>query len=432
MTHFFNCASRQLAVALLIFSFVLGAAQADEASHNAEPGIAAAIAAGKPLTSFRLRYEQAEQANKAEQANAMTVRSLIGWQTAKFHDFSLTAQLINVSKLQSDYNDKKNNLDQAGKSAFPAVADPENTDINLLSLDWSGLPKTTLRAGRQSIKLDNTRFVGNVEFRQVMQVFDGIAAEYAGVADTEIYLAHFTQVKQINTLARSGQFDIVHAKYKLAAGESLTGYGYFSDFADLGAGAAAGLGASGNPSNKTLGLRLDGAHPFANFKLLYTAEYAKQTALANGDARINAYYAKLGGGAIKDGWYIRYDQEILSSNDGGYGFQTPFGTNHLFQGWADQFLVTPKQGIRDQFISVGGKPHPSLALTAEFHVMDAMNATGMTGSRYGNEIDVGATWTVNNKLWLRAEYADFREQDQLTAARKFDTRRLWLTMMLTY
>lgn len=100
---------------------------------------------------------------------------------------------------------------------------------------------------------------------------------------------------------------------------------------------------------------------------------------------------------------MRYDQEILSSNDGSYGFQTPFGTNHLFQGWADQFLVTPKQGIRDQFISVGGKPHLSLALAAEFHVMVAMNATGMTGSRYGKEINVGATWIVTNKLWLRAE-----------------------------
>lgn len=75
----------------------------------------------------------------------------------------------------------------------------------------------------------------------------------------------------------------------IAAGESLTGYGYFLDFADLGTSAAAGLGESGNPSNKTLGLRLDGAHPLVNFKLLYTNEYAKQTALANGDARINAY-----------------------------------------------------------------------------------------------------------------------------------------------
>ena len=30
-------------------------------------------------------------------------------------------------------------------------------------------------------------------------------------------------------------------------------------------------------------------------------------------------------------------------------FDTPLGTNHAFQGWADLFLITPADGIRDVF-----------------------------------------------------------------------------------
>ncbi|MGH8590312.1 MAG: hypothetical protein ACREXX_13595, partial [Gammaproteobacteria bacterium] len=33
-------------------------------------------------------------------------------------------------------------------------------------------------------------------------------------------------------------------------------------------------------------------------------------------------------------------------------FQTPLGTNHAFQGWADRFLITPADGIEDLFVTL--------------------------------------------------------------------------------
>jgi len=36
-------------------------------------------------------------------------------------------------------------------------------------------------------------------------------------------------------------------------------------------------------------------------------------------------------------------------------FQTPLGTNHAFQGWADRFLITPGDGIEDLFVTLSVK-----------------------------------------------------------------------------
>ncbi len=47
-----------------------------------------AITMGKPMTNFRLRYENVNQDGKSEQSNAWTMRSLIGWQTQPFNNFN--------------------------------------------------------------------------------------------------------------------------------------------------------------------------------------------------------------------------------------------------------------------------------------------------------------------------------------------------------
>lgn len=132
------------------------------------------ILMGKPITSFRLRYENVDQEGKAENASAWTMRSLIGWQTKPLNHFSIAAQIINVSQFNDDFYDGTNTtfggLTPADKKIYPLVVDPDYTGINQFFVEWSGLPETKVKLGRQSVKLDNVRFVGNVEFRQIMQV----------------------------------------------------------------------------------------------------------------------------------------------------------------------------------------------------------------------------------------------------------------------
>ncbi|MEO8418908.1 MAG: alginate export family protein [Methylophilaceae bacterium] len=397
-----------------------------------------AITGGKPLTNFRLRFEGVDQDGKSKDAAALTLRSLVGWQTAPFHNFSFAAQLIDVGVFNDNYDNFDNGVAEPGKGAYPRVVDPDNTDINQLFVEWSGLKDTKVRLGRQSVKLDNVRFIGNVEFRQVMQVFDGVALENKNLLpNTNIYLAHFERVKQITTRYQDADIDIANIKYNISPSEALVGYGYLVDWN--------GAAKVSNPSNKTassktFGLRLDGAHAInPDWKALYTAEYAKQNDYKDGNDNIDAHYLRLGGGAMLGSWYARLDHEVLSSNGGKSAFQTPLGTNHLFQGWADMFLTTPNQGIKDTFVSFGGKVI-DVQLTGEYHWIDSdkdfTSLSGTSGDRYGQELDLAAAYTYQK--WMgKVEYARFREDDVLGAtlaasSRKRDTDKLWLTVMYTF
>lgn len=422
------------------------------------------IKAGKPMTNFRLRYENVQQDGNGlvgtafantplADANALTLRSLIGWQTAPFHNFSIAAQIINVTKLNDNFNDGTSftpinaTSNQPDRLGYAKVADPDQTNINQAYIDWTGIKNTKFRLGRQQANLDNVRFIGDVGFRQVMQVFDGISVTNKTIPDTSVYLSHFESVNQINTRYRTaGALDIANAKYSISATESVTGYGYFSRFDDLGFGNSwFGAGtlnngtkpnATANQSNKTIGLRLDGIHPFnPNLRALYTAEYAKQTDYSGGDARIDAHYYKLGGGVGIDAFNIRLDQEKLSSNNGLYAFQTPFGTNHAFQGWVNKFLVTPRDGIEDTFVTATYRLDDFLFF-ADYHLInsdrDFVKSTGGTGNKYGKEWNAAVTYNVNSNVMTKLEYGKFTESDQYKAGRVRDTEKLWLTAMYTF
>lgn len=441
-----------------------------------------AIKTGKSLSSIRARYEHVDQdgfqqgsaVNKLDNAHAFTTRSLIGWQTAPFNNFSFAAQITDVHEFNDDFNDRRDNLPehQVGvgaaanssvfKRQFPNIVDPGYTDINQLFVEWTGIKNTKLKLGRQIVNLDNVRFIGDIAFRQNTQVFDGISVVNKTIPDTEIFAAHFSKVRQVNTKLRDGNIDLVNIKYRWLPTESLTGYGYFIDVANLSQnngvptalGTAAqggnGLGASNDlvktattdASSKTFGLRLDGVHVIdPNWRSLYTLEYAKQDDYRGGSPLIDAHYLKVGGGAAYNVWSLRLDYEKLSSNDGKYGFQTPLGTNHLFQGWSDHFLATPRQGMEDLFLTFGGKIDKAV-LYAEYHVMksDEKFATigaGNFGDKYGTEFDASVMYPFTDAVWAKVEYAKFNESDVYgttlqNAARKGDKEIVWLTTQLTF
>ncbi len=465
--------------------FCTSLAVADEPAKPAPSTLLEAITMGKPMTNFRLRYENVDQegyqgttatAKKLDTAQAWTLRSLIGWQTAPFNNFSFAAQLTDVHEFTDDFNDRRDNQPEHNngtgsasldKRQYPNIVDAGYTDINQLYVDWTGIKDTKLRLGRQQLNLDNVRFIGDIAFRQNMQVFDGVSVLNKSIPNTEIFAAHFGKVRQITTKLRDGNIDMVNAKYRISPTEALIGYGYFIDVANLGqnggnpaaistaAQGGNGLGGSSdtpasaaniNPSetdasSKTFGIRLDGAHAFnSTWKGLYTAEYAKQDDYRGGSDLIDAYYFKLGGGVGYDTWSIRIDHEKLSSNDGKYAFQTPLGTNHLFQGWADVFLATPRQGMEDTFITLAGSIEKA-KLYAEYHVFksdeDFQSVAGKLGNKYGTELDLSVTYPFTKEITGKLEYANFNESDVYgttlqNAARKGDKEIIWLTGMYTF
>lgn len=397
-----------------------------------------AIEDGQSMTSFRLRYENVSQdsSNALKDANAFTLRSLIGWQTGPFHDVSVGAQLIGVTDLNHDFNAKQWNVNTAGKSGYAVVQDPDYYNINQLYIDWTAISNTKVRFGQQSLKLDNVRFIGNVEFRQVMQVFSGVTVENKSIPNTDLYTGYYTRLRKATTSQElSEDTAILHATYHLSPAENLVSYGYWYD-ANNDKFSVTGSASYLNLSNRTVGVRADGAHPINDhWKVLYTAEYAKQDRISNGDPNINSHYYKLGVGGGWDGWFIRADQELLSSNKGLYAFQTPLGTNHLFQGWVDKFAAsTPVQGMQDTYLTAGGK-WQNFSVLSEYHWFNSDYAfstgTGTTGNLYGREWDISIAYVYDKQTTAKLEYGTFSEGDYYGgvsgAARYRNTDKIWLT-----
>ena len=417
--QFAHAALLGLSLASCLFS--TGTVSAAEEKKEAESPLEA-VTGGKLLLNLRPRYEYVDLATKPENAKAFTLRSLVGWETKPYKGIGITVQAINVAHITDDFND-----DPTKNAAwrYPLVADPDDTDFNQVYLDYTGLPNTRFRLGKQSIKLDNVRFMGNVEFRQVMQVFNGITVENKSIPNTEIYVAHLERVKSIFGLQRQAKIEILHGAYKFTPNDTLIAYGYFQDDPKL-AGAAANVT---DLSNRIIGIRADGGHPFGEkFKLLYTAEYAKQNAYADGDDKIDADYLRVGIGPKWGDWFVRIDYEKLASNNGNYAFQTPLGTNHLFQGWADHFLTTPRQGIKDTFLTAGGKIGKA-TLIVEYHRYKS--DTG--GINFGDELDFSVAYPFTKQLSGKIEYAGFQEKDILAgAARKPDLTKIWVTLVFNF
>ena len=379
-----------------------------------------AIASGHATLNLRPRYEYADQAGK-DTGEAATMRTLAGWKSNAWNGLSGTIELIDVGRLDDEYNDGQN-----GKTRYPVIADPDNTDINQLYLDYAGLPDTSVRAGRQSIKLDNVRFIGNVEFRQVMQVFNGVTVENNSLPNTRLYAGYLGRVKTVNTRQHDTDTILLNARYSMTPTDALVGYGYFQDQKDAIASTAFQATAPADTSNQSVGVRADGAHPInADWKILYTAEYAKQAHYSGGDSRIDATYTRLGIGGQWHDISLRIDQEVLGSNDGRYAFQFPLATNHLFQGWADQFLTTPRQGIRDRYLTAGAKIEKA-QLLAEYHEFKS----DFGSIDFGKELDFSVAYPLMPKLLGKIEYADYQAGE--IASGKVNLTRVWVTLVFNY
>ena len=137
-------------------------------SANAGEALFDAIKSGKLWIDERYRYEYVDQDGIAEEANASTLRSRVGWKSGSFYGLTLGVEFEAVTNV---FGDEFNNTIN-GKTQFPVVADVKSHELNQLYMQYSGLPGTVAKIGRQVITVDNHRFVGHVGWRQNNQTFD--------------------------------------------------------------------------------------------------------------------------------------------------------------------------------------------------------------------------------------------------------------------
>jgi hypothetical protein len=412
----------------LLLTLLIGIVFLDLEAAESEPiNFKEAILQGKSLSSLKSRYEFVDQDGKSKNANALTVQTLLGWETKPIDGISFALQFIGVSPLIDDYNDKKNGVSNLSKVNYPVVVDPEGYNINQAFISYTHQNKHNAKVGRQAIFLDNWRFVGDVRFRQNIQVMDGITTKIYPYDGIELFLSHVENIRQVTTKNQNTRIELANLKYKISKSGSLVGYGYFVDWDDE---------SQKIKSDKTFGARLNGLRPASEeWDLLYTLEYADQSSYKDGSSLIDNYYYRVGFGVGQESWSLRFDQEKLSGNANGKAFQTNLGTNHLFQGWADVFLTTPNQGIIDNMIIAKAKILGA-TIKSEFHLIDSdRNFTTDSGSQadnYGHEFDIGIYYPIKKDTKVSLEYANFSEGDTYSTARKRDIEKIWLTLIYKF
>ena len=104
-------------------------------------------------------------------------------------------------------------------------------------------------------------------------------------------------------------------------------------------------------------------------------------------------------------------------------FQTPLGTNFKFQGWADKFLTTPPNGVRDLYGSLGYAMKAwgaaqAVSVQAVYHRFES----DRLGQHYGNEFDLLASARFGRTI-AAVRYANYDAKSFAT-----DTRKLWLQL----
>ena len=381
----------RLTIALLLASSVLTSSlsQAEEFSR--------AFTEGKVLGDFRLRYETNDTddgVNKA--ADALTLRSRIGFETAPVYGVSVLIEGSNTSAIIDDYSPET--------AGYDGVADPTHSIVNRLQIAYK---KDELSAalGRQRIIFDNSRFVGNVGWRQQEQVYDAMRLGYK-IDDVNIQYAFVNKVHTPGFAHNDAAHHLININYSGLDFATVTGYGYLLKDKEAG---------SGDQKNNTFGARLNGKQELDSIALLYTAEFAAQKTDDN-----SANYMFAEAGVLVSGMTAAVGFESLGSDSGNYGFQTPLATKHAFNGWADmladKFGDTPNDGLNDTYIKLATKV-ADVKLLAVYHDYSADEGSADKGS----ELDLQASIDFAKYYSAGIKYAAYSKGDS-----GVDTDKGWL------
>jgi len=372
----------------------------------------------KPLGEARLRYESVGQDGLAADADALTLRVRAGIEATAGSWSALIEGQGNLS-IARDYFDGLH-----GPAAHPLIADPQNIALSRAQLRFSQ-PAFTLTAGRQRLAFDDERFVGSVAFRQNGQSFDAVRAEIAPVKGVKADLAYAWSVRTIWGIDGAG------ARQQAVSGDNLFGnlsvatpagkLAAFAYLVDQDEAAMQGY----RLSSQSYGLRFEGSQPVGKAKVAYQLSYARQSDWHRNPSDYAADYwladitVDLAGPRVGAGY------EILGADDGAAltSFQTPLATGFKFQGWADKFLTTPPDGVRDLYASAGWSwkavgPLNAVTLQAVYHDYRSDRAR----RAYGDEIDLLASAKLG-KCTASARYANYDADGFAT-----DTEKFWLQL----
>lgn len=392
---------------------------------------------GAVKIDMRYRYENVNQDNvintvtgqplpnavQPRTANANTIRTRLGVLSPTFYGLQGYVEYEGTHVLQSDYNNGRNN-----KPNYSTIADPDWNELNQLWLSYSNKDiDTVIKGGRQRIKLDDDRFIGNVGWRQLESTFDSVLVTNKSIKNLTVNVGYIGRVTTFTATNEDMRAPILNLNYDMGDYGKLIGYGYWLGYTQPD---TTGRTGQNSKSNQTYGIRVINPEKpskkfMEHYSPLYTAEWSIQQDYINSPVRYTANrYNVMGGLRAYDHYDFMAGMEQLNGHGLNKVFVTPLGTNHAFQGWADLFLVTPKDGIRDVYGTIVGRfmENDSLAVTGTFHAFS--DDTG--NINYGREWDFQAEKKFGKHYSVLAKYAYFDSANSRFSPNATDTQKIWV------
>jgi hypothetical protein len=389
-------------------------------------GLANALLDGTPLIDLRLRYDTVRQSDKAQDAEATTARARLGYQTGRYAGFSGLAEVDAVQHLGAKQFDDS----VGGLTQYPIIADPDMVALNRLQLDYKGnvfaspgaAPDMTFVLGRQVIVFSDLRYVGNSTWRQHELTFDALTVANTSLPDTALTYSYVAGVNRTTgPRSATGHFDsdshLFNGVYMGLPHLKLEGFAYVLDFQQAPLLSSATYGFS---AVATFDL---GGGLIANV----VGTVARQRDYGRNPLAIDLGNYRAEGGLSYGGFSGAAGYEIFEGN-GTMGFQTPLGTGHQFQGWAETFTNKPPEGVTDTYAKASyafrGIPFFANVMPAiVYHDFAAQNVR----ADYGREWDAMLEAQIDGRLTLDIAYADYRGHGFFP-----DKRELWTYVTYHY
>ncbi|TAF75209.1 MAG: hypothetical protein EAZ52_07340 [Alphaproteobacteria bacterium] len=374
----------------------------------AADGFTDALVHGTPYLDMRYRFEHVDQASVPDQGRASTVRTRAGYRTGQWRDAQATIEIQDISEVGNDlYNNTLN-----GKTNYPIVADVRSTRLNQAFVHYQGIPDTVLNIGRQAINIDNQRYIGSGEWRQENQTMDAIMATNSSLSDTTLTYGYVAGVNRIfGEHSLNGTWNthahVINVNQHSLPFATFTPYAYLLDIDESSA-------LTRMNSNQTYGMSITGKVDVIDaWAATYRAEFATQMDYAANPLSYHANYSHGAIGVAGHGLQGWLGMETLGSDNGNKGFATPLASLHAFNGWADMFVNTPKQGLQDRYLDVlyqvqEGSGLPTwlngAQLRGQYHSFQADHGNADYGTEWGAYTQI----PITSYAYTEVKYADYQ------------------------
>jgi len=387
--------SRGLSVLLLLlfWSSCVVAAPLDD--------FVAAMKNGIPDVDVITGFEYKHRDDNTSPGQQFSVRTRVGYRTDTLFNTAAYVQLHNVSNVMEQYSFTRNGKTY-GNLGRDVIADPDGSRFQQAYLDFTWVPDTLIRIGRQDIILDDARLMGDIDWRLNGQSFDAVSITNTSLQDITLYAAYVQKVNTIflDSLDLDG-FYLFNAAYSGIKNHTISLHTYLLDTEST---------ADSARDSATYGFRIAGNTAPFNYYL----DYSHQSDFADGKDHsanmLNLYVA----GKINDMFTLGAGYSYISGQDGSdRPFDTLFSTAHKFNGFADQFLGTNggnlRDGLHDYYVQATTQAFGAKLVLA-YHYFDTTEDDFFDGT-YGDEFNALLIKPLADNLNFIVKYANFMQDD---------------------